>query len=51
MNLTTEAKQQLFKKYGEKDTNTGSTEGQVALFTARINHNKTLENKSKRLQY
>ena len=38
MNLTTEAKQQLFKKYGENETNTGSTEGQIALFTARINH-------------
>ena len=38
MNLTTEAKQELFKKYGEKETNTGSTEGQIALFTARINH-------------
>ena len=38
MNLTTEAKQKLFKKYGEKETNTGSTQGQIALFTARINH-------------
>jgi len=38
MNLTSEAKNEIFKKFGGKDTNTGSTEGQVALFTARINH-------------
>ena len=38
MNLTAETKNELFKKHGEKETNTGSTEGQIALFTARINH-------------
>ena len=27
-----------FKQYGGSETNTGSTEGQIALFTYRINH-------------
>lgn len=38
MYLTAELKKDIFKKFGGKDTNTGSTEGQVALFTTRINH-------------
>ena len=38
MYLTAEKKQEIFKKYGKKESNTGSTEGQVALFTYRINH-------------
>lgn len=38
MYLTKEAKADLFKKHGGKAENTGSTEGQVALFTHRINH-------------
>lgn len=38
MYLTTEKKAEFFEKYGEKKTNTGSTEGQVALFTYRIEH-------------
>ena len=38
MKLTTETKKQIFKTYGGSDTNTGSTEGQIALFTDRINH-------------
>jgi small subunit ribosomal protein S15 len=38
MYLTKEIKADIFKKYGGKDSNTGSTEGQVALFTHRINH-------------
>lgn len=33
-----EVKAEIFKKYGGSETNTGSTEGQVALFTHRINH-------------
>lgn len=37
MSLTTEKKQEIFKNYGGKETNTGSTEGQIALFTQRIN--------------
>ena len=31
-------KKEIFKKYGSSETNTGSTEGQIALFTHRINH-------------
>ena len=38
MYLTAEKKQEIFKKYGKTESNTGSAEGQVALFTYRINH-------------
>ncbi len=38
MYLTSEIKAEIFKKHGGKESNTGSTEGQVALFTHRINH-------------
>ncbi len=38
MYLTKEKKAELFAKHGESATNTGSTEGQIALFTFRINH-------------
>jgi small subunit ribosomal protein S15 len=38
MYLTAEKKQSIFKTYGKSATNTGNPEGQVALFTARINH-------------
>lgn len=38
MYLTTETKKEIFAKHGGKAENTGSAEGQVALFTFRINH-------------
>lgn len=38
MYLTAEKKKDLFKKYGKSDTDTGSSESQIALFTTRINH-------------
>lgn len=38
MTLSTEKKEAIFEKFGNSKTNTGSTEGQVALFTERINH-------------
>lgn len=38
MYLTKEVKAEIFKKHGGKVENTGSTEGQIALFTHRINH-------------
>ena len=38
MYLTAEKKQEIFKKYGTSVENTGSTEGQIALFSFRINH-------------
>lgn len=38
MHLTTEAKKELFNKFGGSETNTGSAEGQIALFTTRIAH-------------
>ena len=38
MYLSTEKKQEIFKKHGKSATDTGSSEGQIALFTYRINH-------------
>lgn len=38
MYLTSEIKAEIFKKHGGQESNTGSTEGQIALFTHRINH-------------
>ncbi|MEM0940288.1 MAG: 30S ribosomal protein S15 [Bacteroidota bacterium] len=32
------AKEEIFKEHGKSATDTGSTEGQIALFTTRINH-------------
>ncbi|MEP7170588.1 MAG: 30S ribosomal protein S15 [Bacteroidota bacterium] len=37
MTLTAEKKKEIFKKFGGSDTNTGSAEGQIAMFTERIN--------------
>ena len=38
MYLTKEVKTEIFAKHGETAKNTGSAEGQIALFTHRINH-------------
>ena len=38
MSITAEEKKQLFKKFGGAEVNTGTTEGQIALFSHRINH-------------
>ncbi|PCE63408.1 30S ribosomal protein S15 [Sediminicola luteus] len=38
MYLTKETKAEIFKKHGKSEADTGSTEGQIALFTFRINH-------------
>ncbi len=38
MYLTAEKKKEIFEKFGKDSANTGSTEGQIALFTYRINH-------------
>jgi small subunit ribosomal protein S15 len=38
MLLTSEAKKEIFKKYGNSETNTGSAEGQIAMFSQRISH-------------
>ena len=38
MYLTKELKESIFEKHGKAKSDTGSTEGQVALFTHRINH-------------
>ena len=38
MYLTKEVKAEIFAKHGGNATNTGSAEGQIALFTHRISH-------------
>ncbi|MBF0597127.1 30S ribosomal protein S15 [Faecalibacter rhinopitheci] len=38
MYLTSEVKSELFAKHGKSAQDTGSAEGQIALFTFRINH-------------
>lgn len=38
MYLTTEVKKEIFKAHGKSESDTGSAEGQIALFTHRINH-------------
>ena len=38
MYLTPEQKQEIFAKHGKSATDTGSSEGQIALFTYRIAH-------------
>jgi small subunit ribosomal protein S15 len=37
MTLTKEKKANVFSEFGGKETNSGSTEGQIALLTERIN--------------
>lgn len=36
--LTSERKKELFQTYGGRETNTGSTEAQIAMLTERIKH-------------
>ena len=38
MHITAEKKKDLFKKYGKSAADTGTSEGQIALFSNRINH-------------
>jgi small subunit ribosomal protein S15 len=38
MYLTKKSKESLFKKHCKNEKDTGSAEGQIALFTLRINH-------------
>ena len=38
MYLSTEKKKEIFEKHGKSITDTGSSEGQIALFTYRIGH-------------
>ncbi|MDR1725420.1 MAG: 30S ribosomal protein S15 [Bacteroidales bacterium] len=48
MYLTAETKQEIFKKFGGNAANTGSTEGQIALFSYRIKHLTEHMKKSKK---
>ncbi|TKG94775.1 30S ribosomal protein S15 [Puteibacter caeruleilacunae] len=38
MYLTSETKKEIFAKHGKSDVDTGSAEGQIALFSYRIAH-------------
>ena len=38
MYISAEKKQEIFEKYGKSATDTGSPEGQIALFSFRIDH-------------
>ena len=38
MYLTSDTKKEFFKEYGKSEIDTGSPEGQVAMFTFRIKH-------------
>jgi small subunit ribosomal protein S15 len=38
MYLTNEKKKEIFTQYGKNDVDTGTAEGQIALFTFRIQH-------------
>ena len=38
MYLTPEVKKDIFKEFGKSEVDTGSIEGQIALFTVRIKH-------------
>lgn len=37
MSITKQKKEEIIEKYGESAQDTGSTEAQIAIFTARIN--------------
>ena len=47
MYLTKKIKEEIFNEYGNSNKDSGSVEGQIALFTQRINHltNHLKENK------
>lgn len=50
MYLTAEKKKQIFAKHGKSEFDSGSSEGQIALFTFRIDHlTKHLQENSKDL--
>lgn len=38
MYITSEIKKNIFKEYGKSELDSGSAEGQIALFTFRIKH-------------
>ncbi len=38
MYLATEKKKEIFKEFGKSEFDTGTSEGQIALFTFRISH-------------
>ena len=50
MYLTKEKKEEIFAKYGKSANNTGSAEGQIALFTYRIQHLTELMKQNKKDQ-
>lgn len=51
MYLDSTKKKEIFAKHGGSEVNTGSTEGQIALFSFRISHLTEHLKKQKRLRY
>jgi small subunit ribosomal protein S15 len=52
MYLTKEKKEEIFAEFGTSATDTGSSEGQIALFSYRIDHlTWSLKAKQKRPQH
>ena len=50
MYLDKKIKKGIFKKHGKSEKDTGSTEGQIALFSLRIDHlSNHLKKKTKRI--
>ena len=50
MYLTKEKKEEIFAQYGKSAKDTGNTEGQIALFTYRIQHLTEMMKQSKKDQ-
>ena len=50
MYLTKEKKEEIFAKYGKSAKDTGSVEGQIAMFTYRIQHLTELMKQNKKDQ-
>ena len=49
MYLNKDVKEGIFKKHGKSEKDTGSTEGQIALFSHRIDHLSNHLKKNKRI--
>lgn len=48
MYLTSQIKKDIFKKHGKSEADTGTSEGQIALFTHRIAHLTEIMKESKK---
>jgi small subunit ribosomal protein S15 len=51
MYLTSDKKKEIFSQYGKSEKDTGSTEGQIALFSFRIQHLTEYSKNNKKDQF